>query len=263
MTFKNEIIAAAAAQLASDYCCSAEDFLSFQNKVTLSRKAEGQRWFKPEPSFFKAAVMGRGAVITAASEMLDFSSELALKYTGAEIFDEQRKWLINRKLAEYGKAIAFNSIFYLPVTPYNYRLRDGFNFKFYEEDEIVRELYKVKGFDNALMYNADKPRHDVLAVCAINGGKIVGMAGASNDSMRLWQIGIDVIPEYRHMGIGSELVAALTQAVFMHGAVPYYSTWSGNIASQNTARRAGYYPVWTEIDAFDIDKLFPNLSANG
>lgn len=259
MIFKNEIIAAAAAQLASDYCCSAEDFLSFRNKVTLSRKSEGQRWFKPEPSFFKAAAMGRGTIITAASEMLEFSSELASKYTGSEIFDEQRKWLINRKLAEFGKAIAFNSIFYLPVTPYKYTARDGFKFKFYEEDEIVRELYSVKGFDNALMYNADNPRRDVLAVCAVNGGKIVGMAGASNDSARLWQIGIDVVPEYRNMGIGSELVSALTQAVFMHGAVPYYSTWSGNIASQNTARRAGYYPVWTEIDAGDIDKLFPNI----
>lgn len=263
MTFKNEIIASAAAQLASDYCCNAEDFLSFQNKVTLSRKAEGQRQFKPEPSFFKAAVMGRGAVITAASEMLEFASELALKYSGTELFDEARKWLINRKLAEFNKAIAFNSIFYLPVTPYKYTARDGFNLRFYEEDEIVRELYSVKGFDNALMYNADKLRHDVLAVCAVNGGKIVGMAGASNDSMRLWQIGIDVIPEYRNMGIGTELVAALTQAVFMRGAVPYYSTWSGNIASQNTARRAGYYPVWTELDAFDIDKLFPNPAANG
>lgn len=253
MTFKNEIIASAAAQLASDYCCNAEDFLSFHNKVTLSRKAEGQRHFKPEPSFFKAAAMGRGAVISAASEMLEFSSELAAKYDGIRLFDEKQKWLINRKLAEYGKAIAMNSIFYLPVTPYRYAARDGFNLKFYEEDGIVRELYGVKGFDNALMYSADKPRRDVLAVCAVNGGRIVGMAGASSDSMRFWQIGIDVIPEYRGMGIGSELVAALTQAVFMRGAVPYYSTWSGNIASQNTARRAGYYPVWTEMDASDIE----------
>lgn len=252
MTFKNEIIASAAAQLASDYCCNAEDFLSFQNKVTLARKTEGQRRFKPEPDFFKAAAMGRGAVISAASEMLEFSSELAAKYDGIRLFDGNQIWLINRKLAEFNKAISVNSIFYLPVTPYKYRARDGFNLKFYEEEDIVRELYSVKGFDNALMYNADKPRHDVLAVCAINGGKIVGMAGASSDSPRFWQIGIDVIPEYRNMGIGTELVAALTQGVFMHGAVPYYSTWSGNIASQNTARRAGYYPVWTEMNAFDI-----------
>ena len=93
----------------------------------------------------------------------------------------------------------------------------------------------------------------MLAVCAYNGRRIVGMAGASSDSERFWQIGIDVIPEYRGLGLGSELVSALTQAVFMHGAVPYYSTWSGNIASQNTARKSGYYPAWSEIDVSDIE----------
>ncbi|MCM1328711.1 MAG: GNAT family N-acetyltransferase [Ruminococcus sp.] len=253
MTFKNEITAAAAAQLARDYCCSPEDFLAAGNKVTLARNAEGQRRFKSEPSFFKAAAMGGGAVISAASEMLEFSAQLAAKYDGIRLFDEKQKWLINRKLAEFNKAIALNSIFYLPATPYRYAPRDGYHFKYYEEEEIVRELYPLKGFDNALMYSAANPRHDVLAVCAANGGRIVGMAGASNDSPRFWQIGIDVIPEYRNMGLGSELVAALTQAVFMRGAIPYYSTWSGNIASQNTARRAGYYPVWTEIDAWDIE----------
>lgn len=253
MDLQNELIASAAAQLARDYCCSAEDFFSQKNKASLSRKADGQRMFREDADFFKAAAMGRGAVISAASEMLEFSSELAEKYTGAEIFDEKRIWLINRKLADYNKAITVNSIFYLPATPYKYMARGGFRLRLYEECEIAKELYGVKGFSNALMYRAGGARRDVLAVCAMNGEKIVGMAGASNDSRKFWQIGIDVIPEYRGMGIGSELVSALTQAVFMHGAIPYYSTWSGNIASQNTARRAGYYPVWSEICASDIE----------
>lgn len=254
MTFKNEIIAAAASQLARDYCCTAEDFFSPKNKATLARKADGQRMFREDADFFKAAAMGHGAVISAASEMLEFSAELAKKYTGSEIFDEKRIWLINRKLAEFNKAIAVNSIFYLPATPYKYTARDGFRLRFYEEHEIAKELYGVKGFTNALLYRDDKPRRDVLAVCALNGEKIMGMAGASSDSRKFWQIGIDVVPEFRGRGIGSELVSALTQAVFMHGAIPYYSTWSGNIASQNTARRAGYYPVWSEMSAFDIEK---------
>lgn len=253
MIFRNELITSAAAQLARDYCCSAEDFFSQKNKATLARIADGQRMFRADADFFKAAAMGQGAVISASNEMLEFSSELAKKYTGAEIFDEKRIWLINRKLAEFNKAITVNSIFYLPATPYKYTARDGFRLRFYEEYEIARELYGVKGFNNALLYRDDKPRRDVLAVCALNGGSVVGMAGASNDSRKFWQIGIDVVPEFRGRGIGSELVSALTQAVFMHGAVPYYSTWSGNIASQNTARRAGYYPVWSEICASDIE----------
>lgn len=253
MTFRNELIASAAAQLACDYCCNPEDFLSLENKATLSRISSGRRRFREEADFFKAATMGYGTVISAASEMLDFSQDILGKCRGAEIFEQTKIWKINAQLAKYNKAIAFNSIFYLPSTPYRYVPKDGFRLKFYEEKEIVSELYPVKGFDNALMYNASKPRRDVLAVCALNGGQIVGMAGASNDSDRFWQIGIDVLPEYRGLGIATELVSALTQAVFMHGAVPYYGTWSGNIASQNTARRAGYYPVWTEINAYDIE----------
>ena len=253
LQFKNELTASAAEQLARDYCCAPEDFLRSENKVTLARTESGQRRFKSGPSFFKAAAMGRGAVISAASEMLEFSSELAKKYDGARIFDQKQIWLINRKLAEYNKAISMNSIFYLPATPYKYTARSGFRLKFYEEAEIVSELYSSDGFGNALLYRAGGARRDVLAVCAYNGRRIVSMAGASSDSERFWQIGIDVIPEYRGLGLGSELVSALTQAVFMHGAVPYYSTWSGNIASQNTARKSGYYPAWSEIDVSDIE----------
>ena len=253
MIFRNELIASAAAQLACDYCCNPEDFLSLENKATLSQISSGRRRFREEADFFKAATMGYGTVISAASEMLEFAQDILGKCSGAEIFEQTKIGKINEQLAKYNKVIAFNSIFYLPSTPYRYVPKDGFCLKFYEEKEIVSELYPIKGFDNALMYNASKPRHDVLAVCALNGGQIVGMAGASNDSDRFWQIGIDVLPEYRGLGIATELVSALTQAVFMHGAVPYYGTWSGNIASQNTARRAGYYPVWTEMNAYDIE----------
>ncbi|MDE6762855.1 MAG: GNAT family N-acetyltransferase [Oscillospiraceae bacterium] len=251
--FRNELTASAAEQLSRDYCCGAADFLGWENKVTLARIETGRRVFREQPDFFKAATMGRCAVISSASEMLEFSAELASKYSGAEIFDEKRIWLINRKLADYNKAIAVNSIFYLPATPYKYAAKDGFRLRFYEEAEIASELYPIGGFNNALMYRANGTRRDVLAVCAFNGRRIVGMAGASSDSQKFWQIGVDVLPNYRGLGIGSELVAALTQAVFMHGAVPYYSTWSGNIASQSTARSTGYYPVWSEINAFDIE----------
>ncbi len=251
--FKNEFVSAAAKQLAFDYCCNAENFASKNNTVTLAGITEGRRVFRAEPDFFKVGTMGNGAVITAAGEMLDFANELAEKYGGAEIFELTKIRDINAQLAKYNKAIAFNSIFYLPLVPYEYVPNNNFQLKFYEKPEIISELYPVKGFNNALMYDSTKPRHDILAVCAFDNGQIIGMAGASNDSERFWQIGIDVLPEYRGNGIATELVSALTQAVFEHSAIPYYGTWSGNIASQNTARKAGYYPVWTEMNAFDIE----------
>lgn len=253
MEFRNEFIASAAAQLARDYCCDPKDFLKNKNRVTLARFAEGQRRFKKEPDFFRAATMGFGTVISASSEMLDFCRELTEKTSGAEIFEQKKIWAINNVLANYNKAIGSASVYYLPRPKYRYIPANNFRTRLYEESEIISELYPVKGFSNALLYDAGNPRRDKLAVCAFNGEKIIGIAGASSDSPIMWQIGIDVLPEYRHMGVGSELVAALTQAVFMHGAVPYYGTWIGNIASQNTARKADYHPVWTEMFSFDIE----------
>lgn len=253
MNFKNELQSALAEQLACDYCCSAEDFLRPENKTTLARVLPGRRVFREEADFFKAATMGCCTVASVSREMLDFTRELLSKCSGAELFEQKKLWVINRKLSEFNKVIAVNSIFYLPSTPYRYISADGFRLKFYEESEIAAELYPIKGFNNAIMYAPKGERRDVLAVCAFNGRRIVGMAGASSDSPRFWQIGVDVLPEYRGMGIASEIVSALTQAVFMHGAVPYYSTWSGNIASQKTALKSGYYPVWAEMNAFNLE----------
>lgn len=253
MTFKNELTAAAAAQLACDYCCAAEDFLNEKGRVTLARISDNRRRFRAEPDFFKAATMGFGTVICAASEMLEYAGELLQKCGGAEIFEQKKIWAVNSRLARYNKAIAVNNVYFLPESPYRYIPRGGFNIRLFEEEEIPPALYPIKGFNNALLYNSDAPRRDKLAVCAFNGKNIMGIAGASSDSPTFWQIGIDVLPEYRGMGLGSELVSALTQEVFMHGAVPYYGTWSGNIASQNTARSAGYRPAWAEMFASDIE----------
>ena len=253
MKFHNELIASAAAQLARDYCCSPEDFFKTENKVTLARSADGQRRFKKEPDFFRAATMGMGTVISASSEMLEFSRDLSDRSDGAEIFEQKKIWAINNVLKNYNKAIGSASVYYLPRPKYRYIPANNFRTRIYEEKEIISELYGIKGFNNALLYDSKNPRRDKLAVCAFNGEKIIGIAGASSDSPIMWQIGIDVLPEYRRMGVGSELVSALTQAVFMHGAVPYYGTWTGNIASQNTAHRAHYKPVWTEMFSFDLE----------
>jgi len=250
--FRNELIEAAAVQLSYDYACAKEDFFSYENKVTVSRLKDGRRHFKEEEDFFKIATMGRGAVVSVNSAIMEFASKLAKNHEGIFLFDGKGIFSINKELEKHNKTIGIISQFYLPVTPYKQIKADGFRLKTYEYDEIHSELYRLKGFSNAIMYEDKGERRDVLAVCAVNGNSVVGMAGASSDSERFWQIGIDVLPEYRGMGIAAALVSALTVEVFMRGAIPYYGTWSGNIASQNVARKCGYYPAWSEMFAVDI-----------
>jgi predicted GNAT family acetyltransferase len=70
------------------------------------------------------------------------------------------------------------------------------------------------------------------------------MAGASADCAELWQIGIDVLPEYRGKGIAAALVSKLAIEILKRGKVPYYGTSPCNIASQSVAHRAGFKPAW-------------------
>ena len=61
--------------------------------------------------------------------------------------------------------------------------------------KILRSLRMMIDLKKLLVF--DKNRPDMLAVAAIDGDKIMGMAGASADNKTMWQIGIDVLPKYR------------------------------------------------------------------
>jgi predicted GNAT family acetyltransferase len=70
------------------------------------------------------------------------------------------------------------------------------------------------------------------------------VAGASKTCAKLWQIGVDVLPEYRNLGLAVYLVNSLTFEILERGYVPSYDAISSNLVSQRVAHRAGYYLVW-------------------
>jgi predicted GNAT family acetyltransferase len=75
--------------------------------------------------------------------------------------------------------------------------------------------------------------------------------GASNDSDTMWQIGIDVLPEYRKMGVATTLTKILTDEIVKQGKVPYYCTAWSNIASKCNAIKCGYKTAWVEMTAIN------------
>ncbi len=253
--FRNDIRNAAALQLSCDYGCDREDFFQSRNKVFAPSILQGRRCLRQGEEFFKIATMGMGAVAAADRQIFGFIQELMKNTQGISLFEGKAISYINKELEKYNHAIGSISQYYLPVTPYKRvdTSSSGFNIKVYEYEEIHSKLYKHRNFSNAIMYEDKGNRRDVLAVCAVNNNTILGMAGASSDSERFWQIGVDVIPEYRQKGLATALVSKLTMEVFMHGAIPYYGTWPGNIASHNVARSCGYYPAWTEMFAVEIE----------
>ncbi|MBP5793063.1 MAG: GNAT family N-acetyltransferase, partial [Spirochaetaceae bacterium] len=95
-------------------------------------------------------------------------------------------------------------------------------------------------------FHPDRP--DELAVAALDGTQIMGMAGCSADTPKLWQIGIDVLPQYRGRGVGTTLVTLLRDAAFQRGAIPYYGTSLSNLGSWNIALSSGFVPDWVEVE---------------
>jgi GNAT superfamily N-acetyltransferase len=124
----------------------------------------------------------------------------------------------------------------------------------YHRDRMA-EVYRLSGFRNALSYDLNHDRPDMLATVAFKNGAVVGIAGASADSDTLWQIGVGVADGYHRRGIGKTLVSALTKAVIEAGKIPYYSTWPANIASNALAQSLGFWHAWTEIYARDKKRL--------
>lgn len=88
---------------------------------------------------------------------------------------------------------------------------------------------------------------DVLGVGAFDGNKLIGLAGCSADCERMWQIGVDVLPEFRRQGIASALTSRLAKEIINKGKVPFYCCAWSNIKSARNAIKSGFRPAWVEM----------------
>ena len=108
------------------------------------------------------------------------------------------------------------------------------------------ELY-LPEWSNALC--KDRKHLDVLGVGAYDNGRLIGLAGCSADCDAMWQIGIDVLPEYRRRGIASALTSRLAVEILNRGKVPFYCAAWCNVKSVRNALRSGFRPAWVEMTA--------------
>jgi GNAT superfamily N-acetyltransferase len=221
------------AQLAIDLNCRPEDLSGAQDHIlfTQARDNPGYRPFPPAERQFMMLSLGEAIVVSATPEILD---------------------TIKPQLIGRGRDEAFSmpfvnglSLCFLPdldqIRPLD--PPDGYVYEQLGPADIPA-LYATEGFRNAVSYDPIHPRPDVLVLLARKDGQIVGMAGASRDCARMWQVGVDVLPGSRRCGLAAYLVNRLSLAILAEGIVPYYCTSTSNIASQRVAHRAGYAPAW-------------------
>lgn len=216
-------------QLAIDYHCQPEDFLREGVIFTEAKKCEGRRempFFEPR---LEVVTFGRSAIVNVSKDIMPQIQEAFAGKTRYEILTSPLVYGVNP--------------YFLPDVD---RLKTvdcpPFSFELIEHD--IQAYYQYTGLDNALQYDENSKRPEVLAAAAYDKERLAGIACASADSKTMWQIGVDVLPEYRGMGIAVKLVQMLTKETLNRGVVPYYTTDCSNIASQRVAVKAGYVPAW-------------------
>lgn len=218
-------------QLAVDYNCSPKDFYKDEIIFTYAEKCEGRRDVPFRNPRLEIITMGRGVIVN--------SSEKIMPYVKRKLSGKSRYDVMNSSLV-YGI-----NPYYLPdINNIKAVENNNFEFKLFEKDEIDF-LYNFIGFKNALQYDERMYGEDVLAFAAYDGEKLVGVAGASADSKTMWQIGVDVLPDYRGKNIATAMVNKLTLEILSRDIVPYYSTDCTNLSSQRVAIKSGYIPVWS------------------
>lgn len=236
-------------QFSEDYNCKIEDFNNRENIVTDYKKIEGRRVYSDEKEILKILIFNGKAIICA--------DECIKKWCVDNLVNISANWMflysvlrrIDAKLNEFGYEIDNTHHYYLPnQNDNNEDISNDIDFrniKWYEKDEI-KQFENDDRFYEAFAFDSNYP--DVLAVSLLdNDGHIVGMAGASADSERMWQIGINVMPGEGGKGIAKKLVTILKNEILKRGKVAFYGTVESHIISQKVALAAGFYPAFAEI----------------
>ena len=157
------------------------------------------------------------------------------------------------------------SIYYIPdvdrlemqdeISDYEFRLFDG----------NTSEIELTSGFENAITFDENGKCISQIAYCAYDNGKIIGVAGADKVNENIWEVGIEILPEYRKSGLATILTKNLTMKILEKGIVPIWCASSTNIGSQAVASRSNYIPLWVESfgDIFDDNYVYNDLINKG
>lgn len=244
MRISKEIFSLAEKQFMLDCNCQGDDNINL-NKIFInkSKAIPGARLYEGKDLFFKAITFLGKAFIMVDDSIYDWAIHY-FKDVSPEwfcLFPNLRN--IDRKLQEFNREIADTHVYFLPDADASH-VEANQSVKWFEKDGLV-QFKENNPFPHALCFSNTQP--DVLAVAAMEGDKMIAMAGASMDGEFLWQIGIDVLTDYRRKGLAVNLTALIKQEILKRGKIPFYGTSESHSVSQSVAIKAGFAPAWAEV----------------
>lgn len=247
-----DILNIAMQQSAIDANCSADDFCKNENVVVTSTVNEGARKYLELPFYCNLVSYGNNVVASVHNDIANIVKAYIDKYSYEHCFETPNMHVLNDELQKRDMRICFMAEYFLPDINVLKPLPCDFNTKVLTSVDFT-DLY-LPQWSNAL---CEKRRHlDVLGVAAYDGGKLIGLAGCSADCDTMWQIGVDVLPEYRRNGIASALTSRLAAEVIDREKVPFYCTAWSNIRSVRNAIKSGFRPSWVEMTAKSLQFVY-------
>lgn len=231
-------------QFEKDYNCTGEDFNSRTTTITNLKSIKGSRVYSKEEEILKILIFNGKAIISTQKMLKDWCKSYLSKIPPEWMFLSSVLRRIDHKLNEYGYEIDDAHHFYLPKNNFIKSI-DNTNLKWYEKEDI-QQFRGDSRFDEAFAFN--DLFIDILAVASFDEkGNINGMAGATEDSDLMWQIGINVFPGSEGKGIGTKLVTLLKDEIIRRGKVPFYGTAESHMISQKVAIASGFEPSFAEL----------------
>lgn len=243
MMTNKEVLRIAMRQSAEDMGCTVEDFLADDNRIVPFKLGKNAKKYYQLPIGCNFISYGNNIVAAATEETKAVVEEYVTKFKFYHCFETPNMRWLNERLEPMGLTVCFMAEYYLPdlgrltELPCDYELRTL-------EKGRFDDLYCPE-WPNALC--SDRKHLDMLAVGAYDGGKLVGLAGCSADAEQMWQIGVDVLPEYRRKGIASAITSKLALEILNRGKVPFYCTAWSNVRSVRNAIKSALIPVWVEM----------------
>ena len=238
-----QIFEIAKEQSATDLNCCIDDFEKDHNVIVVSKTSSSARKYLELPFVCNLVSYGNNIVASIDSKYESIVRDYIDKYSVEHCFETPNMHVINDAFSVYGLRVCFMAEYFLPdmktlsPLPCNYETR-------VMEQADFAELYNEK-WSNAL---CEKRKHlDVLGIGAYDRDVLVGLAACSADCDTMWQIGVDVLPDYRRKGIASALTSQLALEILKRDKVPFYCCAWSNLKSTRNAIKSGFRPAWVEM----------------
>ena len=245
MLTNQEVLEIALRQSAYDSNCQPEDFLKSQNVVTISKAHPLSRKYLQYPLSCDLVSYGTNIVAQASPEIVPVVEQYINKFPAEHCFETPNLHVLDEQLRPFGQKICFMAEYFLPDVNEIRELPCKYPMRILHQEDF-KDLY-LPQWSNALCEK--RKQLDVLGVGAYDGEKLIGFAGCSADCERMYQIGIDVLPEYRRKGIASAVTSRLALEVLKLDKVPFYCAAWSNIKSVRNALRCGFRPAWVQMTA--------------